>query len=161
MILCNSGPLIAASIRDNDDHRLCVDLFSALHLNGERLLVPPTVIAEVGYMLERLGSPAHEAAFLRSVAASDFEPIDLTAADYARMSELVEHYDDLPLGTFGSCARATLTRLFSSPTLADPSCIGHLTTAASASHLGCLLSRRVRPLSHRTRKPHSEPSLSR
>ena len=73
MILCDSGPLIAASIRDDDDHRLCVDLFLALHLNGERLLVPPTVIAEVGYMLERLGSPAHEAAFLRSVAGSDFE----------------------------------------------------------------------------------------
>lgn len=106
------------------------------------MFVPPTVIAEVGYMLDRLGSPAHEAAFLRSVAASDFEPIDLTVTDYARMSELVEQYDDLPLGTSGSCARSILTRLFSSPTPADPSCIGHLTTAASASHLGCLLSRR-------------------
>ena len=104
-------PLIAASIRDDDDHRLCVDLCSALHLNGERLLVPPTVIAEVGYMLERLGSLAHEAAFLRSVAASDFEPIDLTVADYARMSELVEQYDDLPLGTTDASVIAVAERL--------------------------------------------------
>ena len=111
MFLCDSGPLIAASIRDDDDHRLCVDLFSALHLNGERLLVPPTVIAEGDYMLERLGSPAHEAAFLLSVAASDFEPIDLTVADYARMSELVEQYDDLPLGTTDASVIAVAERL--------------------------------------------------
>ena len=145
MFLCDSGPLIAASIRDDDDHRLCVDLCSALHLNGERLLVPPTVIAEVGYMLERLGSLAHEAAFLRSVAASDFEPIDLTVADYARMSELVEQYDDLPLGTTDASVIAVAERLG----------VTEIATL-DARHF-----RIVCPLSHRTRKPHSEPSLSR
>lgn len=45
MILVDSGPLIAAAIKDDRDHRRCVDLFATLYLNSERLLVPQTVMA--------------------------------------------------------------------------------------------------------------------
>lgn len=47
MILVDSGPLIAAAIADDRDRRRCVDMFAALHLNSEKLLVPQTVVAEV------------------------------------------------------------------------------------------------------------------
>ena len=46
MILVDSGPLIAAAIEDDRDHRRCVDMFASLRLNREKLLVPQTVVAE-------------------------------------------------------------------------------------------------------------------
>ena len=50
-------------------------------------------------MLERFGSSRLESQFLASLGTGDFQPVDLTINDYARMSELVTRYDDLPLGT--------------------------------------------------------------
>lgn len=54
MILCDSGPLFAAADRKDADHHACVELFTGLRLANRRLLVPQTVIAEVGYLLETL-----------------------------------------------------------------------------------------------------------
>lgn len=111
MILCDSGPLIAAAIEDDDDHATCTELFTALRLAQERLLVPATVVAEVGYMIESLGDSSREALFLRAVAQGDFQTIDLTAADYERMADLVEQYADLPLGTTDASIIALAERL--------------------------------------------------
>jgi predicted nucleic acid-binding protein len=52
VILCDTGPIFAAADRKDTDHHACVDLFTALRLANRRLLVPQTVVAEVGYMLE-------------------------------------------------------------------------------------------------------------
>lgn len=51
MILCDSGPLIAAAASNDADHHACTEMFTGLRLAGRRLLVPQTVVAEVGYML--------------------------------------------------------------------------------------------------------------
>ncbi|HZE50144.1 MAG TPA: hypothetical protein VE074_11320 [Jatrophihabitantaceae bacterium] len=51
MIVCDTGPIVAAAIKNDVRHRECVDLFTALHLAGRRILVPGTVIA----VCERLG----------------------------------------------------------------------------------------------------------
>lgn len=50
-------------------------------------------------MLAAWVSTEVEAKFLDAVAAEDFEVVNLTSADFARMAELVRGYDDLPLGT--------------------------------------------------------------
>lgn len=68
MILCDSGPLIAAAVSTDTQYRRCVDLFTGLRLAGRRLLVPSTVVAEVGYLLEQRVGPRVEAAFLQAVA---------------------------------------------------------------------------------------------
>lgn len=99
MIVCDTGPLVAAALKDDDDHRACVDLFAGLHMAGRELLVPATVVAEVGYLLNREAGPRVEAMFLQSLAEGDFVPVELAQPDYARMSELVAQYGDLPLGT--------------------------------------------------------------
>jgi predicted nucleic acid-binding protein len=52
-----------------------------------------------------------ESLFLDSLAAGDFTLVDLTAADIARMSELVRRYGDLPLGTIDSSVIAVAERL--------------------------------------------------
>jgi len=111
VILCDTGPLVAAALSNDSHHRECVDLLTGLHLAGRRLLLPAPVTAEVGYLLAREAGPDVEALFLRSVADGDLEPVDLTAADYARMAELVAEYADLPLGTTDAAVVALAERL--------------------------------------------------
>lgn len=60
MIVVDSGPLIAAAIEDDRDHRRCVDMFAALHMNSEKLLVPQTVLAECAYIIQKQGGTAQE-----------------------------------------------------------------------------------------------------
>lgn len=111
MILCDSGPLIAAAVSTDTHYRRCVDLFTGLRLAGRRLLVPATVVAEVGYLLEQRVGPRVEAAFLQAIADGDFEPVPLVAEDFARMAQLVAQYDDLPLGTTDASVIALAERL--------------------------------------------------
>lgn len=74
-------------------------------------MLPATVVAEVGYMIEQYGSPQAEAQFLDSIAAGDFQPVNLIGEDYARMAELVAQYADLPLGTTDASIIALAERL--------------------------------------------------
>jgi predicted nucleic acid-binding protein len=111
VIVCDTGPLVAAALSNDADHRACVDLLTGLHLAGRGLLLPAPVTAEVGYLLAREAGARVEAMFLRSVADGDFDPVDLTAGDYARMSELVDEYADLPLGTTDAAVVAVAERL--------------------------------------------------
>ena len=111
MILCDTGPLVAAALRRDPDYYACVELFTGLRLAGRRLLVPPTVTAEVGYMLQTYGSAELEAAFLDSLAAGDFEPVEFVPVDYARIAELVRQYADFPLGVTDASVIALAERL--------------------------------------------------
>jgi len=111
VILCGSGPLIAAAASNDADHHACAEMFTGLRLAGRRLLVPQTVVAEVGYMLAAWVSTEVEAKFLDAVAAEDFEVVNLTSADFERMAELVRGYDDLPLGTTDASVIAVAERL--------------------------------------------------
>lgn len=111
MILCDSGPLFAAADRKDVDHRACVDLFTGLRLAHRRLLVPQTVLAEVGYLLEVKVGTVAEVSFLGALANGDFELIDLIPEDLARMAELVRGYADPPLGTTDASVIALAERL--------------------------------------------------
>lgn len=111
MILFDTAPIVAAAFTTEAHHHACVELFTGLRLAGRRLLLPATVAAEAGYLIDRLGGPDREAGFLASVAEGGFEPVDLTLADYARMAELVVQYDDLRLGTTDASIIALAERL--------------------------------------------------
>jgi uncharacterized protein len=99
VLICDTGPLVAAALTRDPDHRSCVDLFTGVHLAGQQIVMPAPVVAEVGYLLGAKAGPHAEATFLRSISAGDFTVEELTADDYARMADLVEQYRDLPLGT--------------------------------------------------------------
>jgi predicted nucleic acid-binding protein len=75
------------------------------------LLVPATVVAEVGYLLGREAGATVEALFLDALKNGDFQSVELTAADYGRMAELVRTYADLPLGTTDASVIALAERL--------------------------------------------------
>jgi hypothetical protein len=53
VIVCDTGPLVAAATTDDAHHRHCVDPFAALHLAGRPILVPGPVAAEVEHPLAR------------------------------------------------------------------------------------------------------------
>ncbi|MTD58835.1 type II toxin-antitoxin system VapC family toxin [Amycolatopsis pithecellobii] len=111
MVICDTGPLVAATIRRDPDYHRCVELFTGLHLANRPLIVPSPIIAEVGYLLGRYGNAKTEAGFLRSLADGSFVPTELTSDDYDRMAELVEQYADLPLGTSDAAVIALAERL--------------------------------------------------
>jgi hypothetical protein len=52
-----------------------------------------------------------ESLFLRSLAGGDFTSVDLTSTDYARMADLVNTYESLPLGTTDASVVAIAERL--------------------------------------------------
>jgi predicted nucleic acid-binding protein len=111
VLICDTGVLVAAAIASDPDNRACVDLFAGMRLAKRRLVVPAPVIAEVGFLLEKYGGVAAEAAFLRSLAAGDFSLEPTTAEDLARAGDLVEQYANLPLGTTDAIVVATAERL--------------------------------------------------
>jgi len=111
VIVCDTGPLVAAALSNDADHKACVELFTALHAARRELLVPGTVVAEVGYLLAREAGARVESLFLRSLADGDFTPVDVSSADYARMADLVTAYESLPLGTTDASVIAIAERL--------------------------------------------------
>jgi uncharacterized protein len=111
VIVCDTGPIVAAALHDDDRHHECVELFTGLHLAGRRLLVPGTVVAEVGYLLARNAGARVESLFLQALADGDFQPVDLQSGDYRRAAELVNSYADLPLGTTDATVIALAERL--------------------------------------------------
>lgn len=111
MILCDTGVLVAAALPRDSDHHVCVELLTGLRLAGRRLLLPPTVIAETGYMIQSFGSADLEAEFLESVANGDFEPIEFVAGDYGRIAELARQYASFPLGVTDASVLALTEKL--------------------------------------------------
>jgi predicted nucleic acid-binding protein len=111
MILVDSGPLIAATIADDPDHRRCVELFVRLHREHERLLVPQTVVAEVAYLVQSEGGTDDELLFLQSIADGHLTLVTLDEADIVRIIELVREYDNFPLGTTDASVIALAERL--------------------------------------------------
>lgn len=111
MIVCDTGPLVAAGDRNEEHNRACTDLFTGLHLARRTMLVPAPVIAEVGYLLRRAAGAKVEAAFLRSIVRRTVTVVDIQAGDYKRMAELIETYADFPLGTTDAAVIAVAERL--------------------------------------------------
>lgn len=111
MILFDTGPIVAAATSNDEHYRVCADLLASLRLTGERLLLPATVSAEVGYLLAEHVGPKTEIDFLRGVSEGAFIPVDLTNADYVRMTELAQKYVDMKLGTTDASVIALAERL--------------------------------------------------
>ncbi|GAA1668791.1 type II toxin-antitoxin system toxin ribonuclease C26 [Kribbella yunnanensis] len=97
MIVVDTGPLVAAVLHNDQDHRACVDLFTAAHLGGEQLVVPSFVVPEVCYMIQRELGAKVETAFVRSLAEGDFTVADCEPM-LDRIADLMEKYSDMPLG---------------------------------------------------------------
>lgn len=108
MLLVDTGVLLAAADAGDPDHGACAELLESA---AEPLVTSPLVVAEAAYLIDRQLGPRAEAAFFRSISAGDLLVEALTAADYARIAELVERYGDLPLGGTDASVVALAERL--------------------------------------------------
>jgi uncharacterized protein len=108
VIVVDSGVLIAAADVDDNHHQSCARLIAE---RGSEFLVPATVVVEVCWMLGRHVSVILEADLLDAIAEGELRLEDLERNDYARTSELVTIYADLPLGMVDASVVAVAERL--------------------------------------------------
>ncbi|MFN3217684.1 MAG: type II toxin-antitoxin system VapC family toxin [Acidimicrobiales bacterium] len=108
MLVVDTGPIVAAADTADRDHQACVRLLSTAQ---GPLIVSPLVMAEAAYLIGRQLGPNAEAEFFRSIKDGDLVIESLTAADLARVAELVETYIDLGLGGTDASVIAIAERL--------------------------------------------------
>ena len=108
MILVDTGPLVALANAADQHHERCVAWLDAAA--DTRLLVPPTVIAEVCHLLQTRAGVHVEADFLEAFTG-DLELAPLIPEDLPRMAELVRQYRYLPLGGVDASVVAIAERL--------------------------------------------------
>jgi predicted nucleic acid-binding protein len=106
LAIVDAGPLYAAADSDDRDHAASLATLSRADL---RLVVPALVIAEATYFVGRRLGPTAERAFLAGLGELDVE--GPTSEDFARMAELVEQYEDFPLGGTDASVIALAERL--------------------------------------------------
>jgi predicted nucleic acid-binding protein len=95
VLIVDAGPLYAAAATEDNDHHRCIELLA--QARGP-LLVPELVVTEVAYLLsDRIGAHA-ELAFARALAAGELIAEPVMDPEWKRVAELVEQYEDLPLG---------------------------------------------------------------
>jgi uncharacterized protein len=108
VILVDTNVLVAAARTADTNHDAAARLLENL---DEPLLVPPTVLAEVCYLLDEWGGPDVEVRFLRDFRPGGLQLAELTTADVVRMADLVERYADLRLGGTDASLVAIAERL--------------------------------------------------
>jgi predicted nucleic acid-binding protein len=95
VLIVDAGPLYAAAATQDNDHRRCVELLT--QAKGP-LLIPALVVTEVSYLLNDRIGPHAELAFARSLAAGELITEPVLDSEWQRIAELIEQYQDLPLG---------------------------------------------------------------
>ena len=111
MILCDTGPLVAAFNAADRDHGRCTEF---LRENWSRLVVPSLAVTEVCHLLadpQRRGRPALAAEFCAAIAEDEVRVIEATPYDYRRMGELLTTYASLRLQVVDACVIALAERL--------------------------------------------------
>lgn len=108
MLVVDAGPLVAAAATGDRNHERCVALLSQA---TRPLVVPALVVTEVAYFLgDRIGHLA-EQAFARSLRDGELVVEPVEPSDWGRVADLLELYDDLPLGIVDASVVAVCERL--------------------------------------------------
>jgi predicted nucleic acid-binding protein len=110
VILVDANVLIALASRSDQNHKTASQWVES---TDDALLVPPTVIAEVCFLVgERNRDRRAEVEFLRSFAdPNGLQLAELTPDDLARMADLTEQYATLGLGGTDASVIAIAERL--------------------------------------------------
>ncbi len=111
MIVVDTGVLLAVGNATDSRHGDCLTLLQTLVDEGRELLIPAPVFAETCIMLERKVDARAELKFVQEVNAGTFILSPTTAAELARIQELVTQYIDFPLGVVDASVVALAERL--------------------------------------------------
>ena len=108
MLIVDAGPLYAAAARGDRNHVASVELLAS---SPRPLIVPVLVVTEVAYLLaDRLG-PKAEIAFAMSIERGELVVGQVAAADWGRITSLLDEYADLKLGVVDASVIALAERL--------------------------------------------------
>jgi hypothetical protein len=94
VLICDTGPIVAALNSRDADHAACAALLTEF---AGRLAVPAPVVTETAMFLVRSYGQQPHLRFLDSVARGEFDVLDLDPRDHARIASLCRLYQDLPL----------------------------------------------------------------
>ena len=111
MILCDTGPLVAAFNKADSDHARCVEFLAS---NWSRLVIPSLAVTEVCHLLadpQRRGHVGLAAEFCAAIADDELRVIEITPHDYRRMAELLTTYSSLRLQAVDACVIALAERI--------------------------------------------------
>lgn len=108
MLICDSGPLLAALNTRDPEHTTCAELLG--RFSGE-LAVPAPVLTETALFSLRRFGPASQLRFLESAARGEIEVVQLEPEDHRRVADLCRKYLDLPLDHVDASVVALAERL--------------------------------------------------
>ena len=112
-VVVDTGPLVAALYRRDEDHRFAAALVVRL---GSEIVVPEPVATEVDVILRRKDQPTAARRFLAALRSGELRRTPLTDAAFARAVEIDERYADLDLGIVDASVMA-LAETTSAPVL--------------------------------------------
>lgn len=108
MLIVDTGPLVAAADRNDRRHHACLEL---LETASGPLVTTAMVVAEAVYLLTRELGPHAEPAFYDAIINGTLTVEPLTSVDWQRIRELVDRYQNLPLGGTDASLIAIAERL--------------------------------------------------
>ncbi|MEX0847237.1 MAG: PIN domain-containing protein [Ilumatobacteraceae bacterium] len=108
MLIVDTGPLVAAADRTDRHHHACLEL---LETASGPLVTTAMVVAEAVYLLTRELGPHAEPAFYDAIINGTLTVEPLRSVDWQRIRELVERYQNMPLGGTDASLIAIAERL--------------------------------------------------
>ena len=108
MLIVDTGPLVAIADQDDRDYQTCLDLLATA--TGP-LITTELVIAEPGYLLNRELGPKAELALVEMIQDGTLTIEPLGSPDWTRVAELLDRYEDVPLGVTDASLIAIAERL--------------------------------------------------
>lgn len=107
-LVLDTGPLYAALDRRDADHLACRRLIEEA---DEPLVVPAPVLVEVDYWVRKWLGIGVFVALLDDIANGAYQIEELLSADYARVREICDRYDDSDVGFVDAAVLAVVERL--------------------------------------------------
>jgi len=88
--VADTGFVFAVAVPKDPSHQACAAIFRAYSL----IYLPQSVLAELGYLLVKVGGSRLASQFLRQLLVSKYQPVPLEGEDFLRTAELLDQYAD-------------------------------------------------------------------
>jgi len=107
-LVLDTGPLVAGFDPSDPRHLECTQLIASAR---ERRLIPAPVLVETDHLTRAHIGPDAFPALLSDIRRGSYEVVELLAADYDRVREILETYRDLNVGFVDAAVLAIVERL--------------------------------------------------
>lgn len=109
IVIADTGALYALMDKSDAWHARVLDWWQE---NGATVVVPSVVLSELCYLLQTRIGPAAEHAFVKAVGDGEFALEELAPEDVSRAADVMEQYDNFPLGYVDAAIVAAAERMW-------------------------------------------------